>query len=146
MKTTEGQIHYVVGFAFARDKDEIVLMLKKKPEWQAGSFNGVGGKIDEKDADPVSAMVREFQEETGAITLPEMWQNYARLVFPEAVLHCFRMFSNVIYQCKTMEEEMVFIMPVKGVTDTTVIPNLKVLIPMALDEDFHFAEINAVVR
>ncbi len=36
---------YVVGFMFTEDEKQVVLIEKKRPEWQAGKLNGVGGKI-----------------------------------------------------------------------------------------------------
>ena len=142
-------INYVVGFAFSRDKKDIVLIEKQKPDWQKGKFNGVGGKVDAEDGSPINAMVREFKEETGAETIPEMWEHFATLKFKDCNLYCFKMYSNVIYQCDTKEAEKIYRLAIDtalGEFRRPLIPNLKVLIPMALDEDFKFAEIEAVIR
>ena len=56
---------YVLGFAFSRDKKDIILISKLNPEWQKGKLNGVGGKVEFEDASPMDAMYREFKEETG---------------------------------------------------------------------------------
>lgn len=53
---------YVLGFLI--QEDSIVLIRKRKPEWQAGKLNGVGGKIEAGEV-PYVAMCREFKEETG---------------------------------------------------------------------------------
>lgn len=75
---------YVVGFLFNPEGDEVVLVLKTKPDWQRGRLNGVGGKVEPGDAESVlqdwivgvpaghglastylAAMKREWREETG---------------------------------------------------------------------------------
>jgi 8-oxo-dGTP diphosphatase len=56
--------HYCLGFLFSKSRNKVMLIKKKKPEWQAGKLNGVGGKL-EKNEMPHDAMVREFYEETG---------------------------------------------------------------------------------
>lgn len=153
-------INYVVGFAFSRNKKDIVLIEKQKPEWQKGKFNGVGGKVDTEDVSPMAAMIREFKEETG-VTIAEAetraavhggnyadgWHHFATLIFEECNLYCFRAYTNSIYQCGTIEEEKIQVTGVyEALSMLPIIPNLKVLIPMALDEDFVFSEINAVIR
>ena len=53
---------YVLGFAFTKDLKQVALIRKKRPEWQAGKLNGIGGKVNINEV-PLLAMVREFQEE-----------------------------------------------------------------------------------
>ena len=55
---------YVLGFMFSADLERVLLMRKNRPEFQAGQFNGLGGKI-EGDETPLNAMIREFEEEAG---------------------------------------------------------------------------------
>ena len=57
--------HYVLGLIFNSDKSQILLINKKRPDWQLGMWNCIGGKIDETDATPLDAMNRECLEETG---------------------------------------------------------------------------------
>lgn len=40
---------YVLGFAFNRERTKIVLILKNRPDWQKGKYNGIGGKIEPSD-------------------------------------------------------------------------------------------------
>lgn len=56
--------HYVLGFAFNANRSEVLLIQKLAPEWQAGRWNGIGGKIEEGEI-PIRAMLREDKEETG---------------------------------------------------------------------------------
>ena len=52
---------YVLGFMFSPDMERILLMRKNRPEFQAGKFNGIGGKIEGTET-PLQAMIREFEE------------------------------------------------------------------------------------
>ncbi len=65
---------YVIGFVFDTKTQEVLLIEKKRPNWQKGLLNGVGGKAESFETDrPVLAMVREAEEETGLQTRPEDW-------------------------------------------------------------------------
>ena len=57
---------YVLGFAFTTD-GRVALIQKKRPAWQAGRLNGIGGKVEGTEHS-AAAMVREFREETGVDT------------------------------------------------------------------------------
>jgi len=46
--------------------DQIVLVEKNRPKWQAGLYNFVGGKVEEGET-ALMAMQREFMEETGVL-------------------------------------------------------------------------------
>lgn len=65
----------VCGFAFSADRHQVALVRKLRPAFQAGLLNGIGGKIEPGER-PVSAMVREFREETGYLTKPRDWQRF----------------------------------------------------------------------
>jgi 8-oxo-dGTP pyrophosphatase MutT (NUDIX family) len=66
---------YVVGFAITPHTGRVLLLKKAKPTWQAGKYNGVGGKIEPGEW-PISAMVREFHEETTFRVERLFWQRY----------------------------------------------------------------------
>lgn len=139
---------YVLGFAFSHDRKDIILIQKQKPEWQKGKYNGVGGKIEESDSCPLEAMIREFLEETGVDTSPEDWSLYATMTFNDdimggkAIVHCFRMFSNFIYGCKSMEIEQIRNISVEDELHLyPVIDNLPILIPMALHEGITYCSL-----
>ncbi|MDO8598594.1 MAG: NUDIX domain-containing protein [bacterium] len=67
---------YVCGFYFLFGR--VVLIEKKRPDWMAGKRNGVGGHI-ESGEEPVDAMVREFEEETGVRVSRERWEHCCTL-------------------------------------------------------------------
>jgi len=129
---------YVLGFAFSEDKKAVVLILKDKPDWQKGKWNGVGGKVELSDQSNAQAMVREFYEETGVQTELTDWKRFAELDFPEAEVFCFKMFSNAIKDCSTCESEVVDLCSVKNVFKRNLVDNLHVLIRLALQSEFSY--------
>jgi len=138
---------YVLGFCFTRDKKKVVLISKLRPAWQNGSLNGIGGKVETYDNSPLDAMIREFKEETGVETLIADWDYFTKMIFPNdimggvAVVHCYRMFSNLAWQCKTTEEEEIILVDINELDKFDKISNLNFLIPLALDENVTLAEI-----
>lgn len=149
---------YVLGFAFSRDKKDIILISKLRPDWQKGKLNGVGGKVEFEDISPIDAMYREFKEETGVECSREpsalgdynnSWQSFGFMKFEDditgipSIVYLFKMFSNVIYQCKTMEDEEIVRVSVD--TALTVLPvmhNLPILIRLALSTEFKHCELS----
>jgi len=79
----------VVGLAFSIEMTSLLLIRKQRPASQAGKLNGVGGKL-EPGEEPIDAMVREFQEETGLVTLPSDWELFAVLTSPKWEVTFFR--------------------------------------------------------
>lgn len=124
----------VVGFLFSKDLKKVALIKKNKPAWQAGRLNGVGGKakVGENIYDSMS---REFREETGAEVFG--WARYFTLNVPDVcTVHFFKAFGDLSL-VSTTDEEIIWVplheieSPLDG--EPTVLPNLKWLIPMALD-------------
>jgi 8-oxo-dGTP pyrophosphatase MutT (NUDIX family) len=67
---------YVVGFLLYGP--EVLLIRKRRPEWQRGLLNGIGGHIEPTDASPLHAMRREFAEEAGFPVSD--WEHFLTLV------------------------------------------------------------------
>lgn len=138
---------YCLGFCFTRDKKKVVLISKLRPAWQNGFLNAIGGKLEDYDNSPIDAMVREFKEETGVDTLISDWDYFSKMTFPKdimggtAIVHCYRMFSNLAWQCKTTEEEEISLIGINELDNFNKISNLNFLIPLALDENVTLAEI-----
>ena len=65
----------VLGFMFDNDLHpafrQVALILKQRPKWQEGLWNGIGGHIKEGET-PEQAMQREFNEEAGINT--DAWE------------------------------------------------------------------------
>lgn len=137
---------YVVGFCFSSDNERVVLIRKNKPEWQAGKLNGVGGKVEPGEL-PIDAMVREFREETGAITTPEDWRYFARLHGDYFTLSCYSCFDDAVLEnTRTIEEERVVVYPINQLPFLATVSNLLWLIHICLDSDFERIFIDADYR
>jgi len=88
-------------------------------------------------------MVREFEEETG-VTI-NGWEFFAFMGNDNFSVHCYKAFSDKLRECKTMEEEPIQVHSTLAITTVgykDMIPNLRWLIPMAIDEDNFTATIN----
>jgi len=120
---------YVVGFLFSMDYEKVVLIRKNKPEWQAGKLNGIGGKVEPGER-PMFAMKREFAEEAGVEI--GWWRHFCVLEGGDWKVLFFVCMGD-LSQVKQMEEEEIRIVEVAGIHMVETIPNLRWLIPMALD-------------
>ncbi len=121
---------YVAGFLFDIAKTKVVLIEKRRPTWQAGKLNGVGGKIETGES-PHDAMLREFSEETGLTVLS--WSRVLLLRGRDWRVHFFRAFG-VPDATETTTDERVGVFRTAQLPDN-VLPNLRWLIPMCLDDD-----------
>ena len=90
------QIAMVAGFLFRGD--DVLLVKKTKPSWQAGLFNGIGGKIKDGEK-PIDAMYREFSEEVGwHINEPNWgttWRGFAQESQSDYLVYFYRAFLDV---------------------------------------------------
>lgn len=128
---------YVVGFLFRNEGKEVALIRKEKPEWQKGKLNGVGGKI-EPGENSFEAMEREFKEETGAVVT--LWRLFVALNCDGVFIDFFC--SHEPAEVRTTTNELVEWWRVSEVLNNPrTIPNLKWLIPMALDPDKPSAQV-----
>ncbi len=125
--------YYCLGFLFARDLSTVLLIEKKRPAWQAGKLNGIGGKIEPTET-ALEAMVREFKEEAG-FTVTD-WKKFARLTGPDYTVDCFYAVAvdslNPLDSC-TFTDEYLTVVPLPLDDGEPVIRNLHWLVPMALE-------------
>ena len=64
---------YACGFLFSLDRTRVLLIRKRRPAWQAGKLNGLGGKVEPGESFH-DALVRELCEELGiAIAAATPW-------------------------------------------------------------------------
>jgi 8-oxo-dGTP diphosphatase len=134
---------YVVGFLFSHDHRWVTLIKKNRPEWQAGKFNGVGGKVEVGEA-VNDAMVREFYEETGVKTKWTDWKEFALLTGDYGAVYVFKAVSTeYLSAVKTHTDEEVMNILVKHILDPDqpyeIVPNLPVLIRLALMDNVKYA-------
>lgn len=138
-------MNYVCGFLFRNEGKEVALIQKIRPGWQAGHWNGVGGKIEPDEA-PLAAMVREFNEEAGRRTEPSDWRRFAVLSDQteswKVVFFCAAAPTDNFFLA-TMADEDVRWIKVKKILrgKVKIIPNLRWLIPLALSPLCEFASV-----
>ena len=128
---------YVVGFLFRNGGDEVALIRKNKPSWQKGLLNGIGGKI-EFDEHPLTAMIREFEEEAGPYIIN--WRCFAVMTLKNGNKIYFYT-SHEIAEVESKTDEEVSWYPVAHLRQYGVLSNLNWLVPLALDKDSVTAEI-----
>jgi len=130
---------YVLGFAFDAEDEKVVLILKQKPDWQKGRFNGIGGKIEPGET-PHEAMAREFTEETGKKSSPAEWMKFGvmkedidsdKSSDDSALIYVFTTILFDTKECKTVTEEEVKRFHADYLP-TNKIDNLLWLIPAAM--------------
>lgn len=126
-------MRYCCGFAFDTGRRHVVLIEKKKPEWQKGKLNGVGGKVEAGEV-PLQAMTREFAEETGIYVPHIQWTDVAILEGQDWRVHFYQTTLAADARPRTMTDEEVSWYRVESVLRREdLMPNLRVLIPLALD-------------
>ena len=128
---------YVCGFLFSPDRTRVLLIRKRRPAWQAGRLNGVGGKVEPGES-VWDAMRREFREEA-AVDLAD-WQEVLVLSGADDAGsgrgwagHFFRAFGP-LDAVRAMTDEALEVHPARALPDD-VIPNLRWMIPMLCDDD-----------
>lgn len=126
--------NYVAGFAVDRDQGLVALIRKSHPEWQAGMLNGVGGHVDAGEH-VKDAMRREFLEEAGVHV--DEWRLVLELSGRDWRVYFFiaDVSSEVLDQLTGQPDEPIEIHPLDALADLPVIPNLRWIIPLCLDED-----------
>lgn len=130
---------YVVGFLFIAQERFVSLILKNRPQWQAGKFNGIGGHVEEGESS-LQAIRREFKEET-SINVTD-WKLFCSLRDRN-----FKFQVDFFWSTKNVDENSL-----RQTTDEWVgwffvedilkdqyssgkcLPNLKWLIPMAIND------------
>jgi 8-oxo-dGTP diphosphatase len=126
--------NYVLGFVFSDNGSDVVLVLKNKPDWQAGLLNGIGGKV-EAGEDSETAMSREFKEECGVSVNPRCWRYFARMSGDGWAVDCYTLSdTDVYFNAKTCESEPVCKMRVDEIPNSSI-SNVPWLIRFALDHN-----------
>ena len=122
---------YVCGFLFSPDRSRVLLIRKRRPAWQAGRLNGVGGKMEPGET-PAQALRREFREEAGLDVPEARWQHVVTLTGPDWRGYFFRTFGD-LGGARATTDEPLEVHPVAGLP-RDVIPNLNWIIPLLLDD------------
>lgn len=137
--------NYVLAFMVNATKNQILLIKKKRPAFQAGKMNGIGGKI-EGDETPVEAIIREVEEETGLKTTEYEWANFGEMRLPDGgKVHLFKTFRDDLENALSMTDEEVVVMDIDyNVLKPLVMPNLIWLIDVAMDNTLCSLSVNCI--
>lgn len=136
---------YVCGFLFFNDvsltsfeasimpasERKVLLILKDRPTWQAGLYNGIGGKV-EKDEVRFDAMVRECYEECGLAI--KDWDYFCLMRGDGYIVHFYKAFRDIISPWEQKTTESLAAFPVSALPKNLIKSN-RYLIPMALEDD-----------
>jgi 8-oxo-dGTP diphosphatase len=124
-------MRWCLGFALSPDRRSVLLLRKDRPAWQAGRWNGIGGKL-EPGEDALAAMVREGVEEVGQAFA---WRPIARLRGSWGEVHVFAAEGELRPRRRESEEPAVF--PVEALFAPDGPPlassSVRVLVALALD-------------
>jgi 8-oxo-dGTP diphosphatase len=122
---------YVLALLFTPERDAVVLMHRTRPAWQAGRVNALGGKLHPGEA-PADAARREVHEEAGIDVAA--WEEFLVWDDPVYRMHALRAFDAAARHARTAEDQVVFLAD-PAALPSTVIDNLRWLVPLALDRD-----------
>lgn len=125
---------YTIGAVFTPDFEKVLLIEKKRPNWQKGRLNFPGGHFEENETGYM-CVAREFYEEAAVVIPPNEWQHIG-LIENEGEYLCE--FFTAIYdearhgKIQSNTEEVCLWVYTKAIPDL-VISNLKWLIPFAVN-------------
>jgi 8-oxo-dGTP pyrophosphatase MutT (NUDIX family) len=131
---------YTLGIAFDHNEN-LVLIEKTKPEWQAGRYNFVGGKIEAGET-PARCISREFEEETGVAIPPGKWKYVGKMYrLNDFVVYIYVTMNESIANVRTITEENVYLTAVESFElnskmASKMMPNLKVMYEFIKSDDF----------
>jgi len=123
---------YVLGFLFDPDHKQVALIQKTRPDWQKGLLNGIGGKIESGETS-IEAISREFKEEAGLDI--KNWEYKLSMESSTWIVDVYRAESNEILNVTTLTEEIVQVIHINSLNEYPIVPNLKWLIPLCLDNE-----------
>jgi 8-oxo-dGTP diphosphatase len=134
----------VAGFLFSYDKKYVMLVQKKKPEWQKGKFNAIGGHVNDRET-PEKAMQRTFEKEAGIETLLINWEHDVTLTSNSWHVDFYHTFSDAPFEGKRhsalllhseSRKESIYLCEVNEVVTLSdmIVSNLQWLIPICLDK------------
>jgi 8-oxo-dGTP diphosphatase len=122
--------HYVLGFVFDGQQN-VILIQKDKPEWMAGRWNGIGGKIEPGES-PEEAIDREAHEEIGRSDLE--WYHQITYVSPSGTMFVFAAFTPELYLQQPPDETEQAAVFCRKNLPTPLMENLEWMIPLCRAE------------
>lgn len=105
-------VKYVLGFVLDNKMERIALILKNRPDFLAGKWNALGGKVEEGETEK-EAVKREVEEESGLVIEEKDWQPVGVIQdnkdkeVDEFRVDVFYSLTNDISKAKTLTDEEV---------------------------------------
>ncbi len=119
--------HFVLGLVFNQAKNRVLLIEKRRPEWMAGKWNGIGGHIEENET-PLQAMTAEAKEECG---FNYSFEHKITFVCPGGTVYVFAaIYSLDIISYSQIEDEILKVWALPG--PENMMKNLEWIIPLCL--------------
>ena len=112
---------------FDMSMDQVVLIKKHEPAWQAGYLNGPGDEV-RPDESPIDAVVRSFEAATGLSQL--CWVHFLTLRVSESEEVMF--YAAPSMQYTVAQGKDIVIARVTSVSQMNVLSGLKWIIPLAV--------------
>jgi len=125
---------YVCGFMFSPDRQRVLLIKKNRPSWQAGKYNGAGGKIEAGET-PEAAMRREFREEAGIDQAD--WRYFARIsgYHDHFCVHFFYAIGD-LDEAQSLTDETIVTLLIPNLAVWPLVRGLRWLIQLALEGNY----------
>ena len=127
---------YCLGFMFNEKQTDVLLIEKKRPIWQMGKLNGLGGKVESGESS-LEAMIREFKEEC-CIENTE-WTYKLTMYGEDWSVDVFTANTDDVFDYKSLEDEEVLLIPINELDKFDCIPNVHWLIPLCLDSKIDYS-------
>lgn len=118
---------YVLIYVENYENQKYVLVEKKRPDWQAGWHNLVGGKVEDGE-NFEQAMIRELDEETGL--KPTTSIEVGRILGSDYVVSCWTVYSHGEINPRFEEDEKVFWTNWEESKQLKLLSNLQLLVPL----------------
>lgn len=120
---------YVAGLLYSDMGDRVALVKKNRPEWQAGYYNAIGGKIEPGETSQ-DAMRREFLEEAG---VDVEWDFRFTLGNDRFKVHFYSAFSDeLLLQVTTLTDEPIEVVYTSYLPHHTI-QNVTWIVPLLKD-------------
>ena len=120
---------YVVGFVFDHARERVMLVRKRRPIFQVGLLNGVGGKVEPYETS-YDAMVRECAEESD-LQISD-WLHVASVCSQTYQIDVWSTVCD-LGGAKTLTDESIEIHSVHDVFKLSSLRNLPMLLAIARD-------------
>jgi 8-oxo-dGTP diphosphatase len=130
---------YSCGLIFDEPKQNVMLIQKRRPKWQEGLFNGIGGHVEEGET-PLECMYREAKEES-TISSKAFWKYLAVYKTSTFEVHFFYTPDHDLNMIRPLTDEQLHVFAIKDLFNPSyyfynnLAPNIRLLIELAMNNN-----------